>query len=70
VGGARLLEQVAEAVTRSGLSDVQVRPVGGTMHTVLARRPLTSMFGAFVAVLVTRQHPYINRRPFEACVND
>jgi hypothetical protein len=38
-GGSRLPEQVAEAVTRSGFTDVQVRPVGGTMHTVLARRP-------------------------------
>jgi SAM-dependent methyltransferase len=38
-GGARLPEQVAEAVTRSGFTDVQVRPVGGTRHMVLARRP-------------------------------
>jgi hypothetical protein len=38
-GGARLSEQVAEAVMRSGFTDVQVRSLGGTMHTVLARRP-------------------------------
>jgi hypothetical protein len=38
-GGARLPEEVAEAVTRSGFTDVQVRPVGGTPHMVLARRP-------------------------------
>jgi predicted O-methyltransferase YrrM len=38
-GGSRLPEEVAEAVTRSGFTDVQVRPVGGTMRTVLARRP-------------------------------
>jgi predicted O-methyltransferase YrrM len=38
-GGARLPEQVAEAVTRSGFTDVQVRPVGGTTHMVLAQRP-------------------------------
>jgi 2-polyprenyl-3-methyl-5-hydroxy-6-metoxy-1,4-benzoquinol methylase len=38
-GGARLPGQVAEAVTRSGFTDVQVRPVGGTRYMVLARRP-------------------------------
>jgi 2-hydroxy-4-(methylsulfanyl)butanoate S-methyltransferase len=38
-GGSRLPEQVAEAVTRSGFTDVQVRSVGGPRHTVLARRP-------------------------------
>ncbi len=36
-GGVRLPEQVAEAVTRSGFTDVQGRPLGGTRHTV--RRP-------------------------------
>ena len=38
-GGARLPQEVAEAVTRSGFTDVQVRSVGGPRHTVLARRP-------------------------------
>ena len=38
-GGARLPEQVAGAATRSGFTDVQIRPVGSTMRTVLARRP-------------------------------
>jgi 2-polyprenyl-3-methyl-5-hydroxy-6-metoxy-1,4-benzoquinol methylase len=46
-GDARLPEQVAEAVTRSGFTDVQVRPVGGPRHTVLARRP---------ALVSTRAH--------------
>jgi hypothetical protein len=31
-GGARLPEQVTEAVTRSGSTDVQVLPVGRTMQ--------------------------------------
>jgi len=38
-GGARYPEQVAEAVVRSGFTDVEVRSVGGTMHAVVARRP-------------------------------
>jgi predicted O-methyltransferase YrrM len=38
-GGARFPEQVAEAVMRSGFTDVEVRSVGGTMHAVVARRP-------------------------------
>jgi hypothetical protein len=66
-GGARLPEQVAEAVTRSGFSDVRVRPVGGTMQTVLARRP--ACLGPLVRCW-SHGNPYINRRLFEACVND
>jgi precorrin-6B methylase 2 len=38
-GGARLADEVAEAATQSGFADVQVHPVGSTVHTVLARRP-------------------------------
>lgn len=39
-GGARLADEVAAAATRSGFEDVQVHPVGSTVHTVVARRPL------------------------------
>jgi predicted O-methyltransferase YrrM len=38
-GQARPPEQVAEAVTRAGFTDVHVRFAGGTMHAVAARRP-------------------------------
>ena len=38
-GQARLPEQVAEAVTRAGFTDLQVRSAGGTMHAVAGRRP-------------------------------
>ena len=38
-GGARLVEQVAEAATRAGFVEVQVRTVGGTRHSVVGRRP-------------------------------
>ena len=38
-GGARLPEQVVELAMRSGFADVQAHPLGGTVHTVLGRRP-------------------------------
>ena len=34
------------AVTRSGFTDVQIRSVGDTMHTVVVRPALTSVRGA------------------------
>jgi len=38
-GGARVAEEVAQAITEAGFTDVQVRALGGTRHAVMGRRP-------------------------------
>lgn len=38
-GHARFAEDVAQALTEAGFTDVWVRPLGGTRHAVMGRRP-------------------------------